>query len=202
MKKYIPYIIIAVLLILLWQKSCSGKDEPVVITVPEKHGSFPDVVNPDPIPAPEKEYVYRYITKTDTIEVITQNPINKELMDYYLASQSKDSLYAEAIAEQDYHIPFEDSLIKTDSYIKAQGKVLSFKQDYTIKEQKIPYRPKETVLRLLGGFEVGNTIQLNDFSAKANIMLQNRKGNILSAGYDTNERIWIGYNFSIFNIRK
>lgn len=201
MKNTIPYIIIAVLIILLWQKSCTGKDEPVVINVPEKRGSFPEVFNPDPIVIDRPYEVIKW--KTETIEV--QNPVNRELIiAYQLATDSLQrlKLYAEAIGEQDYHIPYEDSLIKTDSYIKSQGKVLSFKQDYIIKEQKIPYRPKETVLRLLGGFEAGNTIQLNGFSAKANIMLQNRKGNILSAGYDTNERIWIGYNFSIFNIRK
>lgn len=201
MKNLIPYIIIAVLAILLWQKSCTGKVETVVITVPEKHGSFPEVVNPEPLVIDRPYEIIKW--KTETIEV--QNPVNRELIiAYQLATDSLQrlKLYAEAIGEQDYHIPYEDSLIKTDSYIKAQGKVLSFNQDYTIKEQKIPYKPKETALRLLGGIEVGNTLQLNDFSAKANIMLQNRKGNILSAGYDTNERIWIGYNFSIFNLRK
>lgn len=202
MKKYIPYIIIAVLIFLLWQKSCTGESKPQTVIVPEQKGSFTERLNPEPIPASEKEYVYKYITKTDTVKITVESPVNEDLMAFYLASKNKDSLYADAIGEREYNIVEEDSLLMTENHIKTQGHLMSFQQSYTIKPREVKVKPKETVLRLLGGFEVGNTTQLDNFTAKANLGLQNRKGNILSVGYDTEERIWIGYDFSIFNIKK
>lgn len=202
MKKYIPYIIIFGLAFLLWLEKCTGDSKESTVIIPEKKGNFPERQNPEPIPPPEKEYVYKYITKTDTVKITVENPINEELMAFYLASQNKDSLYAAAIGEREYNIVEEDSLLMTENHIKTQGHLLSFQQSYTIKPREVKVNPKETVLRLLGGFEVGNTTQLDNFTAKANLGIQNRKGNILSVGYDTEERIWIGYDFSIFNIKK
>lgn len=202
MKKYIPYIIIGVLMFLLWQKSCTGDKEPQTVVIPEQKGSFPERQNPEPIPAPKKEYVYKYITETDTVKIEVENPINQELMAFYLASKNKDSLYADAIGEREYNIVEEDSLLMTENQIKTQGHLLSFQQSYTLKEREVPVKQKETVLRLLGGFEVGNTTQLDNFTAKANLGLQNRKGNILSVGYDTEENWWLGYQINLGEIKR
>lgn len=202
-KKLIQPFVIVVLLILFFFKGCGKEEgETQTITIPEKKGSFTEVKNPEPNKPPQTEYKYKYLTDTDTLEIKVENPINEELMQFYLAHKNKDSLYADAIGEREYTIPYEDSLIKTNNYIKSQGKVLSFKQDYTIKEQKVKVTPKQTVFRLLGGFEIGNTKEFNDFSAKANLRFQNKQGNILSVGYDTEQRIWVGYDFSIWNVKK
>lgn len=202
-KKLIQPFIISVLLILLFFKGCNKEEgETQTITIPDKKGSFPEVKNPEPNKPPQTEYRYKYLTDTDTLEIKVENPINEELIQFYLAHKNKDSLYADAIEEREYTIPYEDSLIKTNNYIKSQGKVLSFKQDYTIKEQKVKVTPKKTVFRLLGGFEIGNTKEFNDFSAKGNLKFQNKQGNILSVGYDTEQRIWVGYDFSIWNVKR
>lgn len=203
--KYIMGAAIVVLVLLYWQKSCSGESETQIVTIPEKSGSMPEVNNPAPTPAPEKEYVYKYYDriKRDTVQVVTQNPIDYELLAKYLKdTTNQPQHYADAIQQREYHIPQEDSVLKTDNYISARGEVLSFKQSYTIKPQKVAVKPKETVLRMLGGVEVGNTKEFNDFSAKANLMMQNRKGNIFSVGYDTEHRIWVGYGFKIFEVKK
>lgn len=201
MKKYIPYIIIIALAFLLWQKSCTGEPKQQTVVVPEKKGIFPERLNPEPI------YIDRPVAviKWDTVKFPVPNPVNQELIQAY--QQAKDSLerfkmYADAIGEREYNIVEEDSLLMTENHIKTQGHLLSFQQSYTIKPREVKVNPKETVLRLFGGFEVGNTTQLDNFTAKANLGLQNRKGNVLSVGYDTEERIWIGYNFSILNIKK
>lgn len=203
-KRYWREIVIIALVIFSFHQ-CGKKDsegETQTITIPEKKGSFPEVKNPEPNKPPQTEYKYKYLTDTDTLEIKVENPINEELMQFYLAHKNKDSLFADAIGEREYTIPYEDSLIKTNNYIKSQGKVLSFKQDYTIKEQKVKVIPKQTVFRLLGGFEIGNTKEFNDFSAKGNLIFQNKQGNILSIGYDTEQRIWLGYDFSIWNVKK
>ena len=71
---------------------------------------------------------------------------------------------------------------------------------YTIKQQKtdVLVENKLPGLRVLGGVEVGNTKTLDDLSFKGSVLFQNRKGNIISAGYDTDKKIWAGYYISIF----
>lgn len=192
---------IAVIFLIAWLRGCGGDTKTVYVEVPAKHGKFDTVKEPKPIIRVQKEYVYLAgKDKTDTVKV--ENPINQQLWEFYQMHQNKDSLYADAIGEREYNIKQEDSLLITENYIKSQGKVLAFQQSYTIKPQKIAVKDKETFLRLLGGVEVGNTKQLNDFTAKGSIMLQNSKGNTFSVGYDTEKRMYVGYWFSIFNWRK
>lgn len=202
LKKYWRELVIVVLAILFFLKGCGGDSEEQIITIPEKKGSFKEVKNPEPIVKNETLYKYKYLTKEKEVEVNVPNPVNEELMQFYLEHKNKDSLYADAIGERDYMIPYEDSLVKTENYIKAQGKVLSFRQDYTIKEQKVKVTPRQTIVRVLGGLEIGNTTMLDGFQAKGNVMIQNKKGNIISFGYDTEQRIWVGYNINIFDIKK
>lgn len=199
--KYLPWAF-AILFLLMWlANSCDGDSEKTV-TVPAKSGVMPEVNNPVPLP-PEKEYVYRFINRWlhDTIEIKTFYPVNKEKVQEFINdTTNQPQHYAEAIQEREYHIPQEDSVLKTDNYISARGEVLSFRQSYTIKPQKV--KQKQTVFRMLGGIEAGNTLQFDNFQAKANIMLQNKKGNIFSISADTEQRLWVGYNFTIFSINK
>ena len=96
----------------------------------------------------------------------------------------------------------DNLLLNIDGIV--QGEVKEITPSYTIKPKKVEVqvKPKETVFRLLGGLEVGNNTKLDGFAAKANLMLQNKKGNIISGSFDTNQTIWIGYNFSIFDIKR
>lgn len=205
-KNYIKWAGWPLLVLVLWFNGCGndGSDTDVV-TIPERKGSFAPVLNPEPLPAPEKEYVYRYINKVthDTVKVKVQNPVNIELLEKFeQLGANKDSLYLDAIGQRNYEIVQEDSLLRTVNKIKTQGTVLSFQQDYTIKPQKVAVPSKEVTFRMLAGLEVGNTAAFDNFNAKANVMFQNKRGDIFNAGYDTEQRWWAGYARSIFAVKK
>jgi hypothetical protein len=65
--------------------------------------------------------------------------------------------------------------------------------------RKVQVKQKKRYCELAGG-EIGANTQLNTPAAKANLLFQNKK-EMISASYDTNQTIWIGYNFSILNIK-
>ena len=197
MKTYLPYIVIAALVILYaTERGCNRNSKPDVITVttPAVSGSSKTIYEPVPVPQPYPVYKYTTI-QGDTIKV--ENPVNEELLNYYLANQEKrDSLYTDAIGIREYNIPVEDSLLLTNNYIKAQGKVLEFQQTYTIKPRKIDVPVPANKFSLLGGFEFGNTITLDRFAGKANLSAKIGNGQI-NLGYDTNNTAWLGYSWTL-----
>jgi hypothetical protein len=195
------YGIILVLTIILATGGCSHpKPKPQIITVkvPEVRGYF----------KPQKP---RVINTHDTLYL--KNPIDNRLVveneklktDFAAANDSiKKLLFAKAVKLNAFSSKFEDENIKINVNGIVQGEVKEITPNYTIKEKKVEVQiqPKETVFRLLAGAEIGDKITLNAFMAKANLHFQNRKGNLLSLGYDTDQRIWIGYTISILNIKK
>ena len=199
-------LLFVVVVLLLFFRGCKGETEPetITITVPEKKSEFEPVINPEP----ETIRVPFEVVKWKDTVIYKENPVNTELVEQYKKVLSdKDSilalqLYADAVAIREYNEVLEDSLIRTDNYFKTQGKLLEFKQEYTLKEREVSLKTPETRFRLLGGIEAGNSLELNKFTAKGNLMFQGRKGNIMSISYDTDKRIWVGYNFTIFKIKK
>lgn len=215
MKKSIPYIIIAVLVFLLWTKSCnSKKPEPKIIEVevPAQSGDFEPK---EPVHTP---IVHNPTQSKDSIEIKwkeKENPINQKLIQenrQLLAKykNAKDSLkrykmYVQAVQLRDFQTHFEDDYIDLTISGKVQGKIKSIKPKYTIKPRTATKKiyPEQTVFRLLGGVEFGNNTLLNDFRYKFNLGFQNAKGNILSVSYEKWNNIdyyWIGYDISIFSI--
>lgn len=147
--------------------------------------------------------------KTSFIE----NPIDEKLIaeneklktDFAKANDSIKKLqFNKAVQLNEFSTKFEDENLVLNVNGVVQGEVKEITPNYIIKEKKIdvPVKQKETVLRLLGGLELGNSITLDAFKVRANLMLQNRKGNIISASFDTQQTIWVGYNASIFNIKR
>lgn len=195
-RQYLPYIVIAALILYIAfvAKQCGKEKDTITVTTPAIEGKSDTVYMPVPVPS-ATEYVYKYIMQEsgDTIITRTENPINQDLLNFYLSNQNKrDSLYTDAIGEREYNIPIEDSLLLTNNYIKTQGKVLAFQQTYTIKPRKIEVPVPKSWLRLSAGFEVGNTVKLDKFAVKGNVNV-----NGLSLGYDTNQTIWLGYNWTL-----
>jgi hypothetical protein len=123
--------------------------------------------------------------------------------DFEKASDSlKLIIYNQAIQLNSYTQTFDDENITGTASGIVRGEIQSMKFDYTIKEKKIDTpKPKETAFRLLGGLEAGINPTIGNFAAKGNMMFQNKKGNIFSASYDTQNRIWIGYSASLLNIK-
>lgn len=214
MKKAIPYIIIAsLLLVIFMMQTCEGlKQDPVIveIEVPEKKGSF-DTEKPTHQDSSEPTLI-----KWKDREIKVANPVNENLLFEY--KKLEDSLNAKeaeyrrllmfvnAIQFRDYSQTFEDSLIKIDIFGKVQGEIQSMQSNYIIKSQKVTAKINQdkTVFRLLVGLEFGNNLQFNDFRYKANIGFQNAQGNIIRGGYEklnNRDYIFVGYDFSVFEIR-
>lgn len=212
LKESIKYLGWVLLFTVLWFKGCSASDQKpqlVKVTVPEVKAIF-ESKKPVHKPILIKANLPQ-LKKGETL--YKENPINPKLLanneklklDYAKANDSiKQLSFNKAIQLNKFSTKFEDENVVLNIDGVVQGEVQEITPSYTIKERKVevPVKPKETVFRLLGGLELGNNSQLDGFAAKGNLMLQNRKGNIISASFDTNQTIWIGYNFSIFNIKR
>ena len=199
--KYFGWIL--AIAILLWVKSCSPepKTKTVTITIPEKKGSFTPVK-----PTSIKVTEYK-LEKGDPI--ITENPLNKKLLEENKNLKDKfksvsDSIklvmFEEANQINQFSSKFEDDNLILNINGIARGEVKEITPSYTIKQQRasVLVENKLPGLRMLGGVEVGNTRTLDDLSFKGSVLFQNRKGNIISAGYDTDKKVWLGYYRSIF----
>lgn len=200
-------IIITILLVVLIILMNKCNPTPATITkyvTKEVKGKFPAV-------KPVHDTIIKRITIKNDEDKFIQGQIdaliaeNLTLQKYYNeASDSlKTALFNKAIELKSFNQTFEDSLIKSDVSGIVQGEVKSLKLDYTIKPQTINLPPqKENVFRLLGGFEYGNNTGLSNSIFKANLSVQNRKGNIFRASLDNQQNIYVGYDFSIFSIKR
>ena len=200
--KYFGWVLTVV--IFLWTKSCDSetvKTKTITVTTPEKKGSFAPV-KPDTI------HIFKNrLVKGDP--VIEENPLNDKLLKENESLKAKfksvsDSIklvmFEEANQITQFSSKFEDNNITLNINGIARGEVKEITPSYTIKQQKtdVLVENKLPGLRVLGGVEVGNTKTLDDLSFKGSVLFQNRKGNIISAGYDTDKKIWAGYYISIF----
>ena len=107
------------------------------------------------------------------------------LNDYYKFSDSiqKDSLYKLTIQLKSFESEFEDENLK----LKINGFLLNntikeLTPTYTIK-QKTHEIPIKSYNRILLGAEVGINNDLNNYTYKANLMYQNKKGNTTGASF-------------------
>ena len=206
-KEFMKYLGWILLFIVLWFKGCSGATptpQIAKVIIPEVKGNFQ-------AKKPVHEAISSRKGHTATGKEILQveNPINKKLIaeneklkkDFAKANDSIKKLsFNKAIQLNKFSTKFEDENIVLNVNGVVRGEVKEVTPNYTIKKKEIevPVKVKETVFRLLGGVEVGNTKTLDDLSFKGSVLFQNRKGNIISAGYDTDNKIWLGYYRSIF----
>jgi hypothetical protein len=200
----IPYFIIAILVLIIWlQNSCEPNTETVTVTVPAVTGSF----KPEK-PIHDTIKIEKTVLKWKEKKVEIENPINMKIFEQY--TKAKDSMermaiLLKAIEIKEFTKDFEDNDLKITAKGTVQGKVQSIGFDYTIKEKKLETEvpsSKATVFRLLGGLEIGNTKEFDSFVTKANLEFENAKGNSFTTGFDTDQRIWLGYKFTIFQIKK
>jgi len=202
--KNLPYLIIGVLVLIIWlQNSCQPQPQTVTVTVPETTGSFAPAK-----PIHDTIKIKQTVVKWKEIPIEIENPINMEIFNKY--SKAKDSMQRmaillKAIEIKEFSTDFEDEFLKVTANGTVQGEVQTIGFDYTIKERTVEAEvpsSKATVFRLLGGVEMGNTKQFDSFVMKANLEFENKKGNSFTTGFDTDQRIWLGYKFKIFQISR
>jgi hypothetical protein len=116
-------------------------------------------------------------------------------------SLQKAELYRLATALKSFESNLEDEYIKLKiNGILAGGEVKEITPTYTLKERNV--NVPQTKFRLLAGIGIANTPTFDKPLFNANLGFQNAKGNILRLGYDSEQRITVGYDFSIFSIKK
>lgn len=199
-KKYVPYYIIAALLLYILM---IGKKETVEIVIPSKTGSV-EISNPKP----EKEVDTVYIDTTDQTKgfrlVEVENPLNQELLQKYEeAVKANDSLQAvkvfkEAIKERKYTERLEDSV----QVITVRSEVVG-----TLKRQSIAYKTKEQVIQVktkrirpsvyLGGFSNLPTIPEGLPTFGVQVQIANKK-RIITFGIDNQKQIHVGLALKLF----
>lgn len=197
---------IAIVAVLLFMRNCHSTN--TQITIPAVSGKF-DAVKPAHTPitanSPQLERSGGSKTEQTENELLSKLLAENEKMkcDFEKASDSlKLIIYNQAIQLNNFTQTFDDENITATASGIVRGEIQSLKLDYTVKEKKIDIpKPKETVFRLLGGVEAGNTTSLDNFAVKGNLMFQNKRGNLFSASFDTKQMIWVGYSTSIFNIK-
>jgi hypothetical protein len=204
-------IVTAIVFAFLWLKGCaSSNPEPqiakVEVTVPEVKRT---------LESKKPVHFKANLPKNDKSKIVkVENPINQQLVAEnerikLTFAKETDSLkkqlaYEKAVALNNFSTKFEDENLELNLEGVVQGEVKEITPSYKIKERKVEtaVKEKQVAFRMLGGVEVGNTLVLDKFAVKANLMFQNKKGNIFSASMDTNKAIWVGYSASIFSIKR
>lgn len=216
----LKYALVAVLAILIfnWFKGCSSEpDKPKTQTViiPEIKGKFePKKPQSKPIEIIQKPI--NEVKKDGTVYVTNQ--LNEKLLQeneklkagYAKMSDSlKSKAYDKAIELNSFSSRFEDENLLIDINGIVRGEVQEITPSYTIKPRKVEITPKQTVFRLLVGVKLKSGIISPNLNIESNLMIQNKRGDIISAGYsnknlnELNKDIWsVGYYKSIFNIKK
>lgn len=216
--------IIAIALILFFMPtdcSCRGKKE---IVVPEIKGST-TIVNPESKPITNVDSVFNSSNNSNSSTGTKNAQVQKEA-EYWKAeakrllaeNQDMDNafrnandslqqlLYSKAIQINSFTHTWDNDTLKATVFGISRGTVERIKLDYTIKERKIQIpKEKEVVLRLLGGGGFGMNTELNQTVLKANLGLQNKKGNIIRGSFEKigSQQFWIAeYDFSIFTIKR
>jgi len=202
LKKSFPYLIIVVLIVFIFFKDCSNDTEPIIIKTPEIKGQF-EAKKPVHIPIVNEPI----LSKNDKSKQIIKTIIieNDSLLKSY--ERENDSLkkllmFKKAIQLSSFSSKFEDDNLLLNITGIVQGEVKEIKPNYTIKSKEIEVKVKRVRFRMLAGLEVGNTLLFDKPLFTANIGFQNAKGNIITASYDSEQRIFVGYSFTVFKIRR
>lgn len=183
-----------------------GEPEEIEVIVPSVQN---ELKIENPVPDVRVDTIYKTvfekgkeIIKTEIIGVA--NPVNKNLMNKYReAIKENDSLkqlhiFKEAIRERKYTEVLEDSI-----------QVITVKSDVigTLKSQLIHYETKEQVLKIdvrkktgsffVGGFSKVPLMENEEVTFGVKLDLVKEK-NIISAGFDNQKNIIIGYTLKLF----
>jgi len=215
MKIDIKIVVLIIVGIFLFQHFFPGSDEPiedVTIITPEEVGEVKKVV--DSI-ATDTIYIDRFLpgkVLPARTELVVDSLYKAK---YEEAVKDNDSLAAknlflESIALDTYEGNLIDNKdIRIDGKFLTRGKLLEYDVTYKIKSDTITYTP-EIVTRypkfsLVGGIELGlptDPLANTNPLISAHIGFRNKKGNTLSVGMDSERRVTVGYEITLFKTKK
>ena len=197
----------------LFFRSCNGTNGTTSVTIPAITKTLPanTIVKHETIKIPkwykdtktEKKYL-KDLTEAEQRIIAYQEEIDNMQSEFMWSDSIKQAeLYRLATELKRFETELEDEYLKLKiSGIIGGNEIKEITPTYTIKKREIEVPKKETKFRMLAGVGLGNTLTFDKPIFNANVGFQNKKGNIINFGYDTESRILVGYNFSIFKIDK
>lgn len=197
----------------LFFRSCSGNNGTTSITIPAITKTLPadTIVKHEKIEIPkwykdrtnEKKLSKDILEMYDRLKNYQEEIDNMQSEFMWSDSIKKAEMYRLATELKFFESQLEDENIKlTINGIIAGNEVKEITPTYTIKERKIDVPQKQVKFRMLVGGGLGNSLTFDKPLFNANVGFQNAKGNILRFGYDSEQRIMVGYDFSLFKISK
>ena len=213
-KKYFLYLGWVLFFLCLWFKGCTGNSTGTTsVTIPAITKTLPadTIVKHEKIEVPKwyKDRTNENKLSKDILEMHERLKAYQEEIDnmqtefMWSDSIKKAEMFRLATELKKFETNFEDEHLKlTINGIIAGNEVKEITPTYTIKERKVDVPQKQVKFRLLGGVGLANTLTFDKPLFNANIGFQNAKGNVLRIGYDSESRILVGYDFSIFKITK
>lgn len=190
MKHWFPYILSAVLIMVMLSDACSGAG------------------TSEKIPVEKDIYVPSLVVIHDTIEKPVPIASTEDLVYYHRYKSLKDSIKKDSAYRMDtsireYREYFKDTFQTLEVYTKTRGEMLSQTIKYTTNPYTITVRDTIEVRRkgyLSGitafglplGDQIGNPI------AKVGLMYTNKNQHSLSISYDTQRRLWVGGSLKLF----
>lgn len=181
------------------------------------------------IPAITKTLPTDTIVKHQVVEVskmikdrTNEKKLSKDILEMYdrlknyqeeIDNMQSEFMWSDSIKQAElYHLAtelkkfesnFEDENLKlTINGIIAGNEVKEMTPTYTIKSKKIDVPQKQVKFRMLVGGGLCNSLTFDKPLFNANVGFQNAKGNVLRFSFDTEQRIMIGYDFSLFKINR
>lgn len=194
--------------LLLSLKVCQKNNKSM--TIPEIKGKF-EAVKPknEPIGNSEQFKKSNFGKNLSKKEIdFAQSEINRllqeneNLINHFskLPDTIKITEYAKVIELNKFSQTYDDSLVNIKTFGIARGTVEKLGFEYIIKKQKVTIPDKNRIGIYLGS-EIGTNKDLNQFTYKANLGVQNKKGNIYRVSYQriANDNYGlIGVDFRLF----
>lgn len=192
------FIVIVVLAFFLFTKSC--KKETTLVEIPAVTREMETIIKDSIIYKPVFKAITKekIVVKTDTIvdaELVAWLEDNLKVYKQATDSLQRENLYLKSIEPKFFttHTTDENLDLTLTGYVS--GTIHKITPTYTIKKKTIETSKKNAFL--IGG-QIGQTKDFNSALFEANFLLKNKKDNIISIGYDTENRFKVGYFTKIF----
>ena len=194
--KVLPWFLLVLSLVYIFlQQSCNDK---IIVKKGKEIIKYDTIFKPIELPS-------KTITKYKTIKGdVVYLPGKVDTVEVKVFEKAEDStkikMFTDATKIRQYNQQFKDSLADVSIFAETKGELLKIVPTVTIKA-RLP--EKKTVFAVYGGLELYVPYTFDNVSYKLNLRFQNKKGNLLSGGYDPINKIgFVGYDFRFINIKK